>query len=42
MHNTEKRNKNTMHIDKKPTVEMLKLIQQENYNAVKAIEEVLA
>ena len=41
MHNTEKRNKNTMHIDKKPTVEMLKLIQQENYNAVKAIEDAI-
>lgn len=35
---TEKRNINTMNIDEESTAEMLKLIQNENYNAVKAIE----
>ena len=38
MLNTEKRNPNTMNIDKSTTVEMLSCIQEENYNAVKAIE----
>lgn len=38
MSNTEKRNPNTMNIDKETTEGMLKLIQAENYNAVKAIE----
>ena len=35
---TEMRNPDTMNIDKATTGEMLKVIQQENYNAVKAIE----
>ena len=38
MQRTESRNVNTMHIDKETTEGMLRLIQDENYNAVKAIE----
>lgn len=38
MQRTESRNEKTMHIDKETTGGMLRLIQDENYNAVKAIE----
>lgn len=38
MQRTESRNIKTMHIDKETTAGMLRLIQDENYNAVKAIE----
>ena len=38
MLNTEKRNENTMHIDKMSTLDMLKAIQNENFNAVNAVE----
>ena len=38
---TEMRNPNTMNIDKESTAGMLRLIQDENYNAVKAIENAL-
>jgi len=36
---TEMRNENTTHIDKMSTIEMMEVIQQENYNAVKAVGE---
>lgn len=39
MLNTEKRNPKTTHIDKMTTIEMLQIITEENYNAVKAVEE---
>lgn len=39
--NTEKRNEKTTHIDKMDSLEMMKVIQEENYNAVKAIESEL-
>lgn len=38
---TEQRNANTTHIDRETTAEMLRLIQAENYNAVRAIEDAL-
>ncbi len=38
---TEKRNKNTMHIDKMSTLEMVKLIHEEDGNVIKAVEKVL-
>ena len=38
MHKTEMRNEKTMHIDKMSTFEMLKVINEENMNAVKAVE----
>lgn len=38
MYKTEMRNQNTTNIDKETTAGMLHLIQEENYNAVKAIE----
>ncbi len=38
MLNTEKRNPKTKHIDKASTIEMLEIISEENYNAVKAVE----
>lgn len=38
MLNTEKRNPKTTHIDKMSTMEMLQVINEENYNAVKAVE----
>ena len=41
MNGTESRNINTMHIDQETMGNMLKLIQNENYNAVKAIEDAL-
>ena len=41
MLNTEKRNENTKHIDKMSTMEMLKVMEDENYNAVKAVGEAL-
>lgn len=42
MQNTEMRNPNTMNIDKATTTEMLKLIQEENFNAVRAIDPVIS
>ena len=39
MLNTEKRNENTMHIDKMSTLDMVKLMSEENYVAVKAVED---
>ena len=36
---TEMRNPNTTHIDKMSTVDMLRAIQDENYNAVRAVGE---
>ena len=41
MNKTEMRNPLTKHIDKMSTAEMLKVIQDENYNAVKAVGEAL-
>ena len=41
MVNTETRNPNTTNIDKESTESMLMLIQNENYNAVKAIESAI-
>lgn len=41
MLNTEKRNENTKHIDKMSTMDMLKVMEDENYNAVKAVGEAL-
>ena len=41
MLNTEKRNPKTTHIDKMKTKEMLQVINEENYNAVKAVEDEL-
>ena len=41
MPSTESRNEKTMHIDRETTAGMLRLIQDENYNAVKAIENAL-
>lgn len=41
MLDTEKRNPNSMNIDKVSTAEMLKIIQEENFNAVKAVETAL-
>lgn len=41
MLNTEKRNPKTTHIDKMNSLEMIKIIQEENYNAVKAIDSEL-
>ena len=38
---TEQRNQNTTHIDKMTTAEMLRAIQNENYNAARAVEEQL-
>ena len=38
---TEMRNEKTTHIDKMSTLEMLKLINEENMNSVKAVEKVL-
>ncbi len=38
MLDTEKRNPNTKHIDKMTTLEMLQVISEENFNAVKAVE----
>ena len=38
MLNTEKRNPKTIHIDTMNSYEMVKIIQEENYNAVKAID----
>lgn len=38
---TEMRNENTKHIDKMSTMEMLKVIDAENYNAVKAVSNAL-
>ncbi|MBQ8802372.1 MAG: N-acetylmuramic acid 6-phosphate etherase [Tyzzerella sp.] len=42
MLNTEKRNPKTMHIDKMTTMEMLQVINEENMNAVKAVEAELS
>lgn len=41
MLNTEKRNPKTTHIDQMSTMEMLQIINEENYNAVKAVEKEL-
>lgn len=41
MNKTEMRNEKTKNIDKETTFGMLKLIQDENFNAVKAVEEAL-
>ena len=41
MLNTEKRNPNTIHIDKMSTSEMMKVMQEENINAAKAVESEL-
>ena len=41
MNKTEMRNENTKNIDKETTLGMLTLIQNENLNAVKAVEEAL-
>ena len=41
MLNTEKRNPKTTHIDKMTTMEMIQVINEENYNAVKAVEDEL-
>ena len=38
MLNTEKRNEKTMHIDKMSSLEIARVIQEENYNAVRAID----
>lgn len=38
---TEMRNQNTTHIDRMDTASMLKIISEENYNAVRAVEEAL-
>ena len=39
MLNTEKRNPKTTHIDQMSTMEMLRIINEENYNAVRAVEK---
>lgn len=39
--NTEKRNEKTTHIDKMTAEEMMRVMQDENYNAVRAIESEL-
>ena len=41
MHNTEKRNERTMHIDRASTRDMIALLHNENYNAVRAIDAAL-
>lgn len=41
MLNTEKRNEKTMHIDQMETIGMMQVMQEENFNAVKAIESQL-
>ena len=41
MQKTEHRNERTMHIDRETTAGMLRLIQDENYNAVRAIENAM-
>ena len=41
MHRTEMRNPKTTHIDKMETIEMLKVINQENRNSVEAVEAAL-
>ena len=41
MLDTEKRNENTIHIDKMSTIEMLKVIQAENINAVNSVNNAL-
>ncbi len=38
---TEERNQNSMHIDRMDTMSMLKIINEENYNAVKAVNEAM-
>ncbi len=42
MRKTEMRNQNTMHIDKASTLEMVQMMNQENYNAVAAVEAELS
>ena len=41
MSETEKRNPKTTHIDKMDTMSMLKIINEENMNSVKAVENAL-
>lgn len=41
MQKTEERNPRTMNIDKMDTLAMLQVMNEENYNAVKAVEKVL-
>ena len=41
MQRTEQRNPNTMHIDTASTAEIMQMIQNENYNAVKAVGEAI-
>lgn len=41
MHKTEMRNEKTMHIDRAATSEMISLLHEENYNAVRAIDGAL-
>lgn len=41
MHKTEMRNEKTMHIDRATTSEMISLLHNENYNAVRAIDGAL-
>ncbi len=40
--NTEKRNPNTMHIDKASTVDMVRMIQEENIKAVHSLDPILS
>ena len=39
---TEQRNQNSINIDKMSTAQMLSVIQEENYNAVRAIDSQLS
>ena len=41
MNDTEKRNQNTLHIDKMSVSQMLETLQTENYNALKAVDRAL-
>ena len=41
MMDTEKRNPKTKHIDRAGTMEIVKLINEENYNSVTAVEKAL-
>ena len=38
MINTEKRNENSINIDKMSSIQMMRVMQEENYNAVRALE----
>lgn len=41
MNDTEKRNQNTLHIDKMSVSQMIETLQTENYNALKAVDRAL-